>query len=277
MENQYSNPNLPSKQGSLLPANPNHSEIVKARQSALFSAFSPEDKIVSLDNILKTAYLDAGQNIPGTTAKERSDHVKAVASRLIVILQERFPLITGSEIRLACRAGAVGTYGEFYGISPKTIVEWIQGYISRRGEIILQSAPPALPEPKQPTQEEWNQMMGHKLRLCYNQVQQGQEPVDWGNVLFKFLRERNMIVLEQSDIDEYIAQAKALVIAENNPVDARSLADRVDRRSIISAITSAQSPNQVVLIRARNLALREYLMFIDDIDTEVDKIINKAK
>ena len=275
MENQYSNPNLPAKQGSLLPANPNHSEIVKARQSALFSAFSPDDKMVSLDNILKTAYLDAGQNIPGTTAKERSDHVKAVASRLIVILQERFPLITGSEIRLACRAGAVGTYGEFYGISPKTVVEWIQGYISRRGEIILQVAPPALPEPKQPTEEEWEKMMARKLRLCYAQVQKGQMPVDWGNVLFRFLRERQMIVVEQSDIDEYISQAKAQIIAENNPADARSLAERIDRRSMISAIASEQTPQQNVMIRARNLALREYLICIDDIDSEVSKIINE--
>lgn len=261
---------------AIVKVNPEN-EIVKASKSALFTAFKPEDKAAALLNIIQTAYFDTGYTVAGATDKDRSDHVKAIIARLIVLIPEQFPFITGAEIRLACRNGASGAYGEVHGISPRTVLSWLTEYQSRKGKIILEATHPALPEPKQPSAEQWQEMMIAKLRTCYNQVQQGQQPTDWGNVLFKFLRERKMIVLEQSDIDDYMERGKAQIMADNDPNNATSLGDRIDRRNLIKALVTEQTPQQLVLVKARNIALHEWLMLVDDIDSEIEKIQQGTK
>lgn len=253
-------------------------EIVKASKSALFSSFKPSDKATTLRNFILTAFFDTGYTIAGETDKDRLDHINAIIARLLVLIPEQFPFITGEEIRLACRNGATGVYGDVHGISPRTVLSWLTEYQSRKGKIILEATPPALPAPvKEPSPAEWQDMMIAKLRTCYKQVQAGQKPTDWGNVLFKFLRDRKMIVLEQSDIDDYMERGKAQVIADNDPNDATSLGDRIDRRNLIKALFTGQTQQQLVVIRARNIALHEYLMLIDDIDSEIEKIQSVTK
>lgn len=276
MENQSSDLPVTTSNGLQLATKAvasRHKEVLNARKSTLFVDFSADDKMVSLESIVKTAYLDAGHTIPGLTQRERMDHVKAIAMRLIVIIQERFPLITGSEIRLACRSGASGAYGDFHGISPRTIMGWLQEYNTQRGAIILaESQHTPLPSIPKPTDEEWMNMMCDKLRKTHMMVTEGKEPVDYGNVLFKFLREKGLITLTQEDIDSYIEQAKAQIIADNDPSDARSIGERIERRTLIKVIMTEQTHQEAVMIRARGIALREYLLMIDDIDSEIDKL-----
>lgn len=250
-------------------------EVVKASKSALFTAFKPEDKAAALLNIIQTAYFDTGYTVAGTTDKDRADHVKAIVTRLSVLVPEQFPFITGAEIRLACRNGASGAYGELHGINPRTVLSWLTEYQSRKGKIILEATPLLPPPPiPEPTKEEWREKMIALLRKNFAIVQAQQEPVDWGNVLFRYLRENGLIVVDQADIDSYMEQATALIISENNPLDAVSFGELTDRKKLIKLITSQEATAQKqVVIRARNLALREYLMMID-LEEEIEKLKN---
>lgn len=107
--------------------------------------------------------------------------------------------------------------------------------------------------------------MAGKLLRCYDQVKNGVEPVDYGNVLFKFLREKKLIELTSEDIESYMEQAKAVVIAKNDPAAANTFSERIDRRNMIKLITE-QSGKALVVSEARNIALKEFLMFVDDIE-----------
>lgn len=250
-----------------------HNEIITARKSPLFESFSESDKMAGMLNMLKTAYLDSGKAINGQDDEERLQHLTAISIRLISIIPEKFKGITGAELRIAFRNGAIGSYGEVYTISPKTIIEWIQAYIDERGKYTLKEPVKQITETIEPTPEEWRNIMANKLMKCYKEVADGKEPTDYGNVLFKFLREKSLIELTQDDIDNYIEQAKTVIISKNDPLDAKSLADRVDRRNLIKLITE-QSKTTQVIIEARNIALREYLMFVDDIEELRKTILN---
>lgn len=240
-------------------------EIIIARQSQLFESFPDSKKMEGLENMIKIAHLDSGRSIPGQSDQERALHVTAIASRLVAIIPEKFKGITGAEIRIACRNGGLGLYGEIYQISPKLVIEWIEAYIAERGKFTLLSAPSKPIELKEPTPEEWRNIMAGKLLRCYEQVKNGVEPVDYGNVLFKFLREKKLIELTSEDIESYMEQAKAVVIAKNDPAAANTFSERIDRRNMIKLITE-QSGKALVVSEARNIALKEFLMFVDDIE-----------
>jgi len=92
------------------------------------------------------------------------DDVSEDLSLTIPLLKREFPSLTIKEIQYAVEQGAVGYYGEFHGINPKTFMDWIRAYRNstewKQAKNQKEPARKELPRPKEltPAQKKdiWN-------------------------------------------------------------------------------------------------------------------------
>lgn len=90
---------------------------------------------------IKAIVIDAIQTSGIKTMTEEDKQV--LLGKVMQIVQD-YPFLSGSELRFAIREGALGRYGEYYGLSAATFDKWLRAYLAspEREENIRRSAKP---------------------------------------------------------------------------------------------------------------------------------------
>lgn len=240
------------------------------------------DKTVKsvLDQLIMSLYYYKGYSIPGTTSQERSAYIDQLSTVLISELSAIYKAITRIDLQLIFERGRRGEYGEFKIISIETFVIWVKAYLQERAAASIEqqafTSAKQLGLPTEPTKTEWKNKMIEMAKACYEDVQKERLPRDYGNVLFKYLREIGVLSFSEQEINDYIERARTQLIGENNPADSKNLADRIDRRNFVALIVK-ESKNKQVITRARLLALKNYFetsFSIDDIVNDINTNTN---
>lgn len=230
----------------------------------------------ALDQMIMSLYYYKGYSIPGATSQERSAYIDQLSTVLIGELSAIYKAITRIDLQLIFERGRRGEYGEFKIISIETFVIWVKAYLQERSIASIEQQAytnaKQLGIPTEPTPTEWKNKMINMAKSCYEDVEKGRLPRDYGNVLFRYLREIGVLLFTDQEINSYMERAKAQLISENNPADSKTLADRIDRRNFVALIVN-ESKNKQVVTRARLLALMNYFetsFSIEDVINDIN-------
>lgn len=147
------------------------SDLVKYQKSEVSVAMEAPKirEVESSRNRVKEIYLKAL-----LTAGQKNADPQDLSLQIDILdgkLKKHFGGVTLEEVSFAAEKGSIGEYGEFYGISPKTICGWVRSYLdSHERKIALRESkkPKALPEPKTlnrlDKQEFWNEVKEDYLK-----------------------------------------------------------------------------------------------------------------
>jgi len=59
----------------------------------------------------------------------------ALSKSIYDLILDKYPALTSTEFRTACKNGVIGNYGEWYGMCLKSVNQWIKGYLSDTARI----------------------------------------------------------------------------------------------------------------------------------------------
>lgn len=76
---------------------------------------------------IKAIVIDAIQT---SGVKKMTEEDKQVLLGKVLQIVQDYPFLSGSELRYAVREGALGRYGEYYGLSAATFDKWLRAYLA---------------------------------------------------------------------------------------------------------------------------------------------------
>lgn len=76
---------------------------------------------------IKAIIIDAIQT---SGVKNMTEEDKQVLLGKVLQVVQDYPFLSGSELRFAVREGALGRYGEYYGLSAATFDRWLRAYLA---------------------------------------------------------------------------------------------------------------------------------------------------
>lgn len=139
------------------------------------------------------------------------------------ILKQRYKTLTIAEIEYAFDNGALGRYGQVYGLNVNTFVSWLDAYLASEDHRWLMNNRPqqfAISEKATITQEQ-------KDRECYawciakfNEYKQTGKLSNPNGVIFDILSKAKRLILKPGTWDKYLSKASADVAAmpKNTPL-----------------------------------------------------------
>ena len=98
--------------------------FVMAVMATKLMEIEPLDAGKQIYQILKVAEMDSG------LTKLHDDDIKVLAKSVYDLMKVNYRGLTVSEFRTACKNGVVGMYEDWYGFCLKTVVQWIEGYLT---------------------------------------------------------------------------------------------------------------------------------------------------
>lgn len=124
--------------------------IKKALQGQALREYNPEEIRKPL-----AAYIARIYALRGQTAT--SEELRFMATELGRSVFERFPGLSLEEVGVSLDKGVKGDFGEYYGLSVVTFLDWVRAYQSSNVRIKAQEelAPPALPQQRTITEREF--------------------------------------------------------------------------------------------------------------------------
>ena len=112
--------NLPAKQIETL--SELEKPIAKAMQGVKIRTLDPSQLREAIaENIKRAIKLTGLKDI-------NAEDVKADINLLVPLVRRNHGGITVDELRYITEQGSIGKFGKFYGVNPKTLIEWIEGY-----------------------------------------------------------------------------------------------------------------------------------------------------
>lgn len=78
---------------------------------------------------IKSAEFDSG------LTKHNDDDLIVLAKTTYDLIMDRYKNLTTEEFKTACKSGVIENYGDWYGISLKSIAQWIKGYMGDEGRV----------------------------------------------------------------------------------------------------------------------------------------------
>lgn len=200
-------PISPISKKALESLSPSEKAIIAAALKPKVLQLDPESVSTEFIAIIDTAYTIAGQQAEGKTLALFADEL---CTRLI----DTYPLVSIDEVRIALRNGVYGEYGEYFGLNPKSFMQFIGSYLKskERNEarsnfeynrlelLYTKNLTPA--EKEQSNKDFVNELFADFLagRL-----------VTWfiPSFIYDFLEERKLIALSKEDKKALLEKAKA--------------------------------------------------------------------
>jgi hypothetical protein len=108
---------------------PSSQAFVLALMETKVSVMSPRESDQYVYDVLKLSEIDSG-----LTKVDNKDLIK-LAEDVKELLLDRYPTITKSEFRIACKNGVLEMYGQWFGMCLKSVNQWLKGYMAGEGRI----------------------------------------------------------------------------------------------------------------------------------------------
>lgn len=177
-------------------------------------------------------------------------------------LKRYFTTLTLSDLEHAFHLGVRKEFGEYMGINPVTIFNWLRQYVqsAKRNEAKKKQAEylESLNKPKPISEIEKENIMQTATLKAFEDVKKGVEFNDIGNSIYDYLNKKGMIPFtkERKETIMKIAQKNVKERLVNNLHTSKSLAEKNSIKNALSTIEK-EAGNDVV-VEAKKIALVEY-------------------
>jgi hypothetical protein len=192
-----------------------------------------EKQLVTL--ISKTVF-ELGQ------APKSTDELLLMSQSLLPEVKSMFQNLTLEELSLAAHRGALGFYGEFFGLNPVTLTKWFNSILM---DMKRQDAKKLL-LPEEPKQIE--RALSEKERIdlalkAFDKFKQLGYYEDWGNLVYSFLEAKELINFSnerKSEMKEAVMKIELERLSTPLTLDEKRTFDR-DKNALLEGRTDLKS------------------------------------
>lgn len=193
-------------------------KIVELALLPKISELEPLDVITEFIEIISVAFTRSGQQTP----QDKGVTLGLYAEEFYNELNDKYPRVTIAEVKEALRRGVYGEYGEYFGLNPKTFLNFVKRYLfsDQRSEAkrlfnekklrLNYSSVQMSPEQKELDDKEFtNHLFRHYLKGCLL--------VDYiPPFIYYFITSQGLLKLDKKQKQEYIEKGKSYVTRLSN-------------------------------------------------------------
>lgn len=186
----------PVSQAALERLMPEHRLIISAALQPKIKELPALDVVTEFTSIITAIYTVAGQQ-PETKA------LALYADEFYSKLMETYPAVSIEEVRAALRSGVYGEYGDFFGLNPKTFIQFVRAYLNT--------------EQRKEARAEYE---SKRLEICYStelpQAEKEEQNKDFVNLLYKdFLNSKLLTDYIPAHLFDFLEQQKTVHLTNN--------------------------------------------------------------
>lgn len=233
-------------------------------------AFEKIDWVIAL--ISKTFAL-AGQT---SDAK----NTNLLAKEILRDLETRYKLLAIEEVEEIFTNGVRGDYGEYFGINVSTISKWFRAYSDggKHAEYLtkkIEQNTLMIPQTSSLTDGEIEEIMISGAIRCFNEYKANGSFLDIGNPIYKFLRKRGLLQLDEEMVTEHLDRArdeyKQGIEKKRMSINPHEFKDAL--RELKEFATMGNSDKRIQIIARRN-AMSEYFESLIESGTTIEEQLN---
>lgn len=218
-----------------------------------------------LAEILPKAIFDAGQS---------SDKLKLAGTINSVYpdLAKYFSNLTIDDISHAFHLGVRKQYGDYMGINPVTIFQWLKGYVqdAKRAEAKKKQSAylDSINKPKELTQEQKDEIMNEAIKKAFDLVRSGNKYDDIGNAIYNHLDKKGLIKFTKERKEQIMIIAKKN--CKEHFLNKLHLTKQQHEKNIIKEKMHMIEIENIpeAIIEAKKIALNQFIQ--ECIDMEID-------
>jgi len=247
---------------------------LSVKENSIISALK-SDKIINLNNedlnrnIVNWAniiYACAGQKVS-------DDDLKAFCILLKNELKTYFGNIGHKDIETALNNGVRRLYGEYYGINIISVNKWIKSHLDseERKNAIKKFLTLNKPEEQNMTEDEKENIMKKAIerleKLIQDDVTINPESIDFGNAVYNYLDNKNLILFTTEEKKQFMEQSKGILLQHLlNQKSRLEITPTLFKRTLES-IESVNSLDVVIL--AKKIAIKKHFVNLIPVKKEI--------
>lgn len=245
-------------------------EIFNVLDGKLVRDLSDRELFENMRGLITEAYTVTGHNLP-----EGQELVYFVTSvqRDIQAICKTFP-VRVTELPIAFNRGVRKEYFDYIGLPVIRFGEFLNKYIAHPDRVEALANRHAKIEPKrEPTEEEkFNTAKALALK-AYKEVSEGKDITLYGRVVYDFLDGLGLIEFTTAEKKEFYAEAKRLIIRENQ-IKATGSVDMLLLKRIKGVLESIEEggEKELIISRSKVLALVSYLqaLILEEVELQLE-------
>lgn len=200
--------------------------------------------------------------------------INFIVLRMLEILREDYPAMRIEEFPIAVRKGAMGEYGEFFGINVATVTGFVKAYMAsekRSQQVALLHQPS---EKKLPSAEEIEKMETDMIIMAFEKFKKQGHYEDFGNHVYHKLDARGLITFTNDVKHGFMKQARQNIESRNNPATASSLPERNKMLAFLEQLEAGDASSEAVIkSEAKKVALTEYFRGLVEMGIEIKELL----
>lgn len=252
--------------------------IYTSKELAVIEAQTNSPKILSMSmadisrhclDYISRAYIDAGYQLPA------GESIMMLADSVADDLFTYFKTLSIKEAGLAIKNGIRGEYGEYVGISVKTLHNFFKSYKDSfdKQEVERKKAMNDEPE-KKLSEQEANEIMKQSCINAFKAYKETQQLSDFGGAKFNYLKKLGVINMTKERYNEIFEQAKQQVLHESSET-LHKQGNMTTAGVIATAVIKQIDTHEITKNVARLIALREYFDFLIENEFELTEMMNQ--
>lgn len=229
----------------------------------------------TINDLLSKAYFHTGIKLPSDSEL----FALGLACCESIKSNIQFSLMTDMELELAFKRGADKEYGEFFGINPATVNQWIKGYLNaeerKNAKLIkAESDRKVMHITKEPTPEEFRERFITRLKELYQSyLNNSQISPSEAAYYFNILYREHIITFDIERRAELKNRAFKIVTRRNDPESALSLDERRKLGKVYEQLIVEGTESQMVKLEAMNLGLLAWFSDLKEFETTIEEAL----
>lgn len=276
---QKTSNNLPAKAPLTAPAISGIAfNILKTLQDPMVKDINDDELFLYCKKAVVAAYADTGYSIPGETEEDQQKELDYQINTLQRDVRIMYPTLRPNEIVIAISNGVRGMYGEFYGISPVTLISFVKSYTMDTERI---SALRALHEPVECTNEVTDndkiRIAQECVREAYFEFKKNGFFEDYGNAVGNALKRLGLFTYSNDEIQALMTRAESTLRAKL-AAEVQKSREKTRKEEILYRLEMLNSKNDSahVMLRkeAAKLAVTDKFREWSAAGINIDEILN---
>jgi hypothetical protein len=181
------------------------------------------------------------------------------------------------EVEYAIEKGIKGDYGDYYGINNVVLLNFLKQYVTseERYKAIRETNPARMLTEKAPlSQSEKDQFIKNGIIDKFNRFKQTGRLFDFGNPGYNFLAKKGIINYPPQRREEFKAQARNLLIAQNTLLETAGNKDERKEATALLKKIEADNETDQVIAEAKRLALKQFFSDLIAMGQDITELLD---
>lgn len=218
----------------------------------------------NLKQILVKGFIVLGQ-------QKQAKDIDLMTAILEEDLRKNFRQLTVGEIEYVIGRGVRGEYPDTHYLTISNVYKWLKHYVQNERGALMQKTKKQLPE-HTISETEKQKIMKDGVIACFERYKKTGILEDWGNSVYEFLNESEIIRYTAQKKNEFMKQAR--LDYEKELESQKGVIDPMELRSLFAEFKNTGSMNRIIPM-AKRLAVRELFDGLIELEQPIESIFDE--